>query len=149
MVPCFLREGERRCRAQGGRQSAELFCERRCRAQRFLRRTEEAGRRVMQEYGGERVMRYAGIRKGCGGEEIAAWRQVRSDGKIVGGDRSAGCGRQVSGWCAWNKRSRNNPDYTAPALLSERDGLPACRVCGLLFPDTEHRSVRKRGRRRR
>ncbi len=98
--------------------------------------TEESGRCFMREYEGERAVRYEGIRKGSG------------DGEIVGGGGSAGCGRQVSGWCAWNKRSRNNPDYTAPVLLSERGGLPACRVCGLLFPDTGRRSLRKRGRRR-
>lgn len=36
----------------------------------------DAERCVFAGYGGERAVRYAGIRKGSGGEEIAAWRQV-------------------------------------------------------------------------
>ena len=58
----------------------------------------------MREYEGERAVRYEGIRKGSGGEEIAAWRQVRSDGEIVGGGGSAGCGRRVSGLWATGQR---------------------------------------------
>lgn len=47
----------------------------------FLRVTEENGRCVMREYEGERAVRYEGIRKGSGGEEIAAWRQVAAMGR--------------------------------------------------------------------
>ena len=47
----------------------------------FLRVTEESGRCFMREYGGERAVRYEGIRKGSGGEEIAAWRQVATMGR--------------------------------------------------------------------
>jgi len=47
----------------------------------FLRVTEESGQCVMREYGGERTMLYEGIRKGSGGEEIAAWRQVAAMGR--------------------------------------------------------------------
>lgn len=64
----------------------------------------DAERCVFAGYGGERAVRYAGIRKGSGGEEIAAWRQVRSDGEIVGGGGSAGCGRRVSGLWATGQR---------------------------------------------
>ncbi len=47
----------------------------------FLRVTEESGQCVMREYEGERAVRYAGIRKGSGGEEIAACRQVAAMGR--------------------------------------------------------------------
>ena len=47
----------------------------------FLRVTEESGRCVMREYGRVAAMLYAGIRKGSGGEEIAAWRQVAAMGR--------------------------------------------------------------------
>lgn len=42
---------------------------------------EENGRCFMREYEGERAVRYEGIRKGSGGGEIAAWRQVAAMGR--------------------------------------------------------------------
>lgn len=71
----FLREGERRCgtlRFAGiRRRTDDALCG----------NMEENGRCFMREYEGERAVRYEGIRKGSGGGEIAAWRQVAAMGR--------------------------------------------------------------------